>query len=262
MSQIQQLIEIMAALRAPETGCPWDREQTFASIAPYTLEEAYEVQDAIQKQDYDGLKDELGDLLFQVVYHARMAEEAELFKFEDVVSSISDKLIRRHPHVFADEKIETAEEQALAWEKIKQQEAAESDKTRHGLLDEISIAMPALKQASKIQSKAATVGFDWQTLEPVFEKILEELDEVSAEIDKENNRTALSAELGDLLFACVNLCRKLDIDAEFALGLSNQKFRNRFRYIENKLDMNNETFPDKSLEELDAIWDEAKQDNL
>ncbi len=260
MKEIDELLEIMTRLRDPEIGCPWDREQDFSSIAPYTLEEAYEVQDSIQRQDYDELKNELGDLLFQVIYHAQMAKELGLFEFKDVISQICEKIIRRHPHVFADESIKTAEEQNQSWRRIKSEEKnnIENDK-RKSILADVLVSQPALKRAQNLQSEAGRVGFDWREIKPVIEKIKEELNELTEEIENNDCSLATADEMGDLIFACVNLARHLRVDAEYALGLTNNKFIRRFQFIENKLLKEGKEFTDMNLEELDAIWCEAKE---
>jgi MazG family protein len=232
---IQRLIAIMARLREPKTGCPWDAVQTFASIAPYTIEEAYEVADAIARQDMTSLKDELGDLLFQVVYHARMAEEAGSFAFADVVAAICDKMIRRHPHVFGEAKVADAAAQTEAWENLKAKEraaAAGKDKGAPSVLDGLPAGLPALKQAEKLQRRAARVGFDWTDAKDVLGKIREELEEVAHEFEHPAGDSArLTDELGDLLFACVNLARKSNIDPGMALRGTNLKFDRRFRRV-------------------------------
>lgn len=254
---IQELIKVMAQLRDPDGGCPWDREQDFSSIAPYTIEEAYEVADAIARNDMGDLRDELGDLLFQVVFHARMAEEAGAFAFSDVVRAIVEKMLRRHPHVFADEEVADAEAQTQAWEKLKAEERKAKGQAHHSLLDGITLGLPALSRAQKLQKRAARAGFDWPAIDGVLEKINEELDEVRAEVEKGDNE-ALSAEIGDLLFACVNLARYAGVDPENALRGTNEKFERRFRYIEEALQDENREFEQCSLEEMDALWNEAK----
>lgn len=259
MKEIDELIEIMARLRDPVNGCPWDKEQNFSTIAPYTLEEAYEVQDSIQREDYDELKNELGDLLFQVVYHAQMASELKLFQFRDVVEQVCKKMQRRHPHVFANETINTAEEQSLSWQRIKEEEKNNGENTENrSILADILVSQPALMRAQKLQAKAATVGFDWQDILPVLEKIKEELAELTEEINNNNRPSALTDEMGDIIFACVNLARHIGVDAEYALGMTNQKFIRRFHFIEDKLKNAGNKITDMSLDELDAIWEEAK----
>ncbi len=259
---LPDLLAVMAALRTPGTGCPWDLEQTFATIAPYTIEEAYEVADAIAHDDIAGLKDELGDLLLQVVYHARMAQEQDAFAFDDVVDAITRKMIRRHPHVFG-----TAEERAAGaapgfWDRIKAQEKGDEASTG-SLLDEVPAALPALTRAIKLQNKAAKVGFDWPTLSPVLAKLKEELAELEDAIAKsaagsETGARAIDEEFGDLLFVVANLARHLKLDPEARLRAANQKFVRRFRYIEERLAADGRTPSDSDLSEMDALWDDAK----
>jgi MazG family protein len=253
---IQELLKVMAALRDPQGGCPWDREQDFATIVPYTIEEAYEVADAIARNDLDELRDELGDLLFQVVFHARMAEEAGAFDFGDVVRAIVEKMIRRHPHVFAEEEVADAEAQTRAWEKLKEKER--KAKAQHSLLDGVALGLPALSRAQKLQKRAARAGFDWPAIDGVLAKIQEELDEVKAEIEKGDDE-ALAAEVGDLLFVCVNLARYAGVDPEGALRGTNEKFERRFRHIEQSLQRLGREFEQCSLEEMEALWEEAKR---
>src|SRR6476661_2443596 len=251
----------MAALRTPGSGCPWDLEQTFRSIAPYTLEEAYEVADAIARNDLDGLKDELGDLLLQVVFHARMAEEQGAFDFGGVVEGITAKLIRRHPHVFADAQGRTAEAVKGLWERIKAQEKAEARAERgeaaQGALAGVPLALPALTRALKLQEKAGRVGFDWNDARAVLAKIREEADEIEAALDAGDQGDA-AAEIGDLLFALVNLARHLDADPEAVLRATNAKFERRFAAIESALAARGKTPKDATLAEMDALWDAAK----
>ncbi len=259
---IARLIEIMAALRTPGSGCSWDLEQTFATIAPYTLEEAYEVADAIARGDLAGLKDELGDLLLQVVFHARLAQELPedqgAFEFGDVVDGITAKLIRRHPHVFADEQGHTAEAVKGLWERIKAEEKAERGATAEaGVLAGVPVALPALTRALKLQTKAGTVGFDWNDPRAVLAKIREEADEIEAELNGPNKVDA-AAEVGDLLFAVVNLARHLRADPEGLLRVANAKFERRFAAIEKALAARGKSPRDATLEEMDALWDEAK----
>lgn len=263
------LLEIMAALRHPETGCPWDIEQTFGSIAPYTIEEAYEVGDAIARGDLADLKDELGDLLLQVVYHARMAEEQGAFDFADVAAAISEKMVRRHPHVFG---TEAQREQGAApgfWERIKAEERAEKQAERarlgvaapegDGLLDAVPGNLPALTQAVKMQKKAARVGFDWPALEPVMAKLREELAEFDAAASA-GDEAAMRDEFGDLMFSMANVARHLEIEPEDALGATNTKFRLRFARVEALLRDAGQSLEDASLEELDALWERAKRE--
>jgi ATP diphosphatase len=258
---IARLIEIMAALRTPGTGCPWDLEQNFATIAPYTLEEAYEVADAIARGDLDDLRDELGDLLLQVVFHARMAHEQGAFEFGDVVQAINEKLIRRHPHVFGDLTGKTADEVKGLWDQIKAEEkaakAARGAPVETGALAGVPVGMTALTRALKLQDKAGKVGFDWNDPKAVLAKIREECDEIEAEIAS-GDRDKASAEVGDLLFAMVNLARHLGTDPEAALRGCNQKFVRRFASIERALEARGKRPQDATLAEMDALWDAAK----
>jgi nucleoside triphosphate diphosphatase len=255
---IGRLLEIMAALRTPGSGCPWDLEQTFATIAPYTLEEAYEVADAIARGDLVHLKDELGDLLLQVVFHARMAEEQGAFTFGDVVEAITAKLVRRHPHVFADEHGKTAEAVKGLWERIKAEERAERGEQKPaGALAGVPVALPALTRALKLQNKGGAVGFDWNDPRAVLAKIREEADEIEAALD-EMDKVHAASEVGDLLFAVVNLARHLDADPEGVLRATNQKFERRFASIEKALAARGKRPQDATLAEMDALWDEAK----
>jgi ATP diphosphatase len=257
---ISRLIEIMAALRTPKTGCPWDLEQDFATIAPYTLEEAYEVADAIARNDLDDLEEELGDLLLQVVFHARMAQEQDAFDFGDVVESITTKLIRRHPHVFGDQHARDPESVKGLWDEIKAQEkeakAARGKPANEGALAGVPVALPALTRALKLQSKASKVGFDWNDPRAVLHKIREEAEEIEAALDRDDPSAA--AEVGDLLFAAVNLARHLDADPEALLRQTNQKFERRFSSIEHALATRGKAPQDATLAEMDALWDEAK----
>lgn len=256
---IAGLIEIMAALRTPGTGCPWDLEQNFAMIAPYTIEEAYEVADAIARGDLADLRDELGDLLLQVVFHARMAEEAKKFDFGGVVEAITAKLIRRHPHVFGEGQDLSPEEVKGLWDVIKAQEKAERGDREEdkGALAGVPIGLPALTRALKLQAKAGKVGFDWNDPSAVLAKIREEADEIEAEIVS-GDRAAAKAEIGDLLFAVVNLARHLDADPEDALRGTNAKFERRFGAIEKALEARGRKAKDATLAEMDALWDDAK----
>ncbi|HAK64161.1 MAG TPA: nucleoside triphosphate pyrophosphohydrolase [Alphaproteobacteria bacterium] len=257
---ISALLAIMARLRAPD-GCPWDREQDFGSIAPYTIEEAYEVADAIARQDMDGLKDELGDLLFQTVYHTQLAAEIGAFTFAEVVDAICSKMIRRHPHVFGDAQIADAAAQTLAWEEYKAQERAArpGGDTRKGLLDGVPLNLPALTRAHKLQGRASKAGFDWRQTAPVIGKLREEIGELEAEIAAGASEEKLQAELGDILFSAVNLARHLRLDPEAALRGANRKFEQRFAYIEQRLAKTGKKPADCTLAELDALWEEAKQ---
>jgi ATP diphosphatase len=246
---IGRLLAIMAALRTPGTGCPWDLEQTFATIAPYTLEEAHEVADAIRRQAWDELRGELGDLLFQAVYHARMAEEAGLFTFADVAAAISDKMVARHPHVFGDATTRTAAEQTAAWEA---QKARERGPAR--TLDGVALALPALTRAVKLQNRAARVGFDWPSTAQVLDKLVEEAREVAEAPDDD----ARAEEVGDLLFVVANLARHLKVDPEAALRAANAKFTRRFARIEDWLAEGGRTPAQSTLDEMDRLWDRAK----
>jgi len=245
-------------LRSPGTGCPWDLEQTFRTIAPYTVEEAYEVADAIARDDLAGLKDELGDLLLQVVFHARMAEEQGAFDFAAVVETITSKLVRRHPHVFADADGKTAEAVEGLWARIKAEEKAErGEEAPQGALAGVPVALPALTRALKLQDKAGRVGFDWNDPRAVLAKIREEADEIEAELDQRNH-LRMGAEIGDLLFAVVNLARHLRADPESVLRETNLKFERRFAAIEHALAARGKTPRDASLAEMDELWNEAK----
>ena len=253
---INALLEVMRRLRDPEAGCPWDKEQTFATIAPYTIEESYEVADAIARDDMRDLKEELGDLLFQVVFHSRIAEEAGLFSFDDVAKGMADKLIRRHPHVFGDVSHRTADEQTVAWEQVKAEERRAKDKG--GVLDDVPVGLPALTRAAKLTKRAARVGFDWPTLGEVLDKLDEETRELKAEIDA-GDIDKSRAELGDLLFVMANLARKLEVEPEDALRLTNAKFVRRFEAIESALKAQGRTPEQSSLQEMDALWNAAKR---
>ena len=263
---ISRLLEIMAALRTPVTGCPWDLEQNFATIAPYTIEEAYEVADAITRGDFDDLREELGDLLLQVVYHARMAEEQNAFAFGDVVEAITRKMIRRHPHVFADKDGNIAAAGVKsAWERIKAEEKAEraalrppEETTHKSLLATVKSGQPALTRAMELQRKASTVGFDWNDPRAVLSKIREEADEIEAALDG-GHADELAEETGDLLFALVNLARHVGADPESALRGTNAKFERRFAYIERALAAKGRSLKEATLVEMDALWNEAKR---
>jgi len=259
---MNQLLKIMARLRDPENGCPWDVEQNFSTIAPHTIEEAYEVADAIEKNDFSELKDELGDLLFQVVFHSRMAEELGHFNFSDVASAISDKMIRRHPHVFADATIDTAEAQTVHWEDIKEAERGNKVSDDDSALAGVTSGLPALLRAQKLQKRAARVGFDWPDPEPVFVKISEEIDEIHEVTENGSDHDRLEDEIGDLLFACVNLARKFDLDAESALRRGNLKFERRFRRIESLLKDQGRAAEQATLEEMEGLWGQAKSEEL
>ena len=265
---ISRLIEIMAALRAPKTGCPWDIEQNFTTIAPYTIEEAYEVADAIARGDFDDLREELGDLLLQVVYHAQMAEEIGEFAFGDVVEAITTKMIRRHPHVFGDEKARSAGMAKGMWEKIKAAEKAEKRDARiargldpedhgKGFLDSVPVALPALTRALKLQEKAARVGFDWSEAAPILDKIEEEIGELREALAT-GDAAPIKDEFGDMLFAVVNLGRHLKLDSEAALSGTNEKFRSRFHYVEQALEASGGSLEKATLDEMEALWQQAK----
>jgi nucleoside triphosphate diphosphatase len=258
---ISRLLEIMATLRTPGSGCPWDLEQDFASIAPYTIEEAYEVADAIARGDLDDLRDELGDLLLQVVFHARMAEEQDAFSFGDVVEAITRKMIRRNPHVFA-----ASSDVKGAWERVKAEEKAEraarrpsGETVRKSLLSGVKAGQPALTRAMELQRKASSVGFDWNDPRAVLHKIREEADEIEAALDR-GDADELAGETGDLLFALVNLARHVGADPDLALRGTNAKFERRFGYIEQELSARGRSLESASLTEMDALWNEAKRE--
>ncbi len=257
-----RLRAVMARLRDPDGGCPWDVEQTFATIAPYTIEEAYEVADAIQRGDMAGLRDELGDLLLQVFFHARMAEETGHFDYDDVARAIADKMVRRHPHVFGDADIATAEAQTVHWEDLKARERAEKGETPAedaSALDGVAIPLPALTRAEKLQKRAARIGFDWPEAAPVIAKIEEELAELRAEMGGGTSRARLEEEMGDLLFAVANLARHLKIDPETALRRGNHKFEDRFRRMEKRLRGQGRDPAASSLDEMEAAWQAEKR---
>jgi len=268
---IRRLLDIMSALREPETGCAWDRQQTYASIAPYTIEEAYEVVDAITRGDPDDLRDELGDLLFQVVFHSRLAEEEEAFDFGDVVEAISAKLIRRHPHVFGERKSASPDEIKAQWQKIKAEEkaaraaakAVESQETgtsgapAESLLADVPLALPGLTRAVKLQEKAGRVGFDWNDAALVLDKLREETLEIEAAIAG-GSASEISGEIGDLLFTIANLARHLNVDPEAAIRSTNAKFERRFAFIETVLHGAGRTLAEADLTEMEALWQEAK----
>jgi len=268
MEHMNQLLEIMKSLRNPDGGCPWDIEQKFSTIVPYTIEEAYEVADAIARDDMDELCSELGDLLFQVVYHSQMADEQGFFNFRDVTENINEKLIRRHPHVFGESEITDTKTQSIAWEAIKTQERSgkqgkadqEQGLQQEKLLDGINQAMPSLARAQKLQNRAATVGFDWNETQAVLDKIKEELEEVEEEINSETQDVEkIEDEIGDLLFTCVNLARHFSIDCETAVRKTNRKFERRFAYIEHALRDQGTDLRDATLEIMDKLWNEAKK---
>ena len=255
------LLTLMAQLRDPDTGCPWDVQQDFASIAPYTIEEAYEVADAIARGDIADLRDELGDLLLQVVFHARIAEEAGHFDFTAVAAAISDKLVRRHPHVFGDQGKISAATQSASWESLKAAERAANAAAKgrpESVLDGVPLPFPALLRAYKLQRRAARVGFDWPELAPVAAKVEEEWAELTAEIDNAGDQARLTEEVGDLLFAVVNLARHLEIDPEAALRAGNAKFERRFRAVEDGFREKGRQMAAASLEDMEVLWDAAK----
>lgn len=267
-SDIKDLVTLMAALRTPVTGCPWDLEQDFASIAPYTIEEAYEVADAIERGDLDDLKDELGDLLLQVVFHARMAEEQGEFAFGDVVHAIMHKMVRRHPHVFGNARDLPPDAVKRQWDEIKAEEKAERraarlergliDEDKTSILDGIPLALPALTRAEKLQSKASKIGFDWNDFRLVLEKAKEEISEIEEAIS-DGDQAHIEEEIGDLLFVMANLARHVKVDPEHALRQANAKFTRRFNYIERELEARNRPLNDSSLDEMEALWKEAKE---
>lgn len=259
--QIDRLTQIMRALRDPKTGCPWDIEQDFASIAPYTIEEAYEVSEAIYKGDRAQLADELGDLLLQVVFHAQMADEEGAFDLADVAKAISDKMVRRHPHVFGDEMRDDAASTRQAWEDMKAQERAQkaTNEADISVLDDVAVTLPAIVRAAKLQKRAARVGFDWPDLESVIAKMQEETGELlQAYHENPKDKDRLQDEVGDILFVATNLARKTDIDPETALLGCNRKFERRFKYVERQLKMKGQSVEEASLEEMEALWQQAK----
>ena len=254
---INRLLEIMTALRNPQTGCPWDIEQTFATIAPYTIEEAYEVADAIARDDLADLKDELGDLLLQVVFHARMAQEQNAFDFGDVVESITAKMIRRHPHVFGAKRDLSPDEVKGLWAKIKAEEKAAQPQEKQSLLADVPVTLPGLTRAVKLQSKASTVGFDWNDARLVLDKIREETREIEAALDAKDD-AAIRDEIGDLLFAVANLARHVGADPEAAIRGTNAKFERRFGHIETEIRRRGQNLAEVSLAEMDVLWNDAK----
>jgi len=263
MSNITKLLDIMAKLRDKQNGCPWDVEQTYETIAPYTIEEAYEVADAIDRNDMPALKEELGDLLFQVVFHSQMAKEEKKFTFEEVVEAVCEKMVRRHPHVFSGgEKVKSAHEQVEKWEEHKAQEKKDRRKLAvdyESALEGLTLGLPALMRAEKMQKRAAKVGFDWTGAGQILAKIEEELNELKYELDAGSaNNKAIEEELGDLLFACVNLARYLDIQSEEVLRQANRKFERRFRYMEKQILSQQKSLDEASLQEMDEWWDRAK----
>jgi ATP diphosphatase len=260
-TNMNRLLEIMARLRDPSSGCPWDIEQNFATIAPHTIEEAYEVAEAIAHNDMAALEDELGDLLLQVVFHAQMADEAGHFDFEAVAGTICEKLVRRHPHVFGDDRIVGSAAQTRAWEEHKAIERKTKGEGLEGTLDGVTLALPALTRASKLQKRAARVGFDWNHADQILDKIAEEMDEISEEMAAGADRDRLEDEMGDLLFACANLARKLGLDPETALRRGNSKFETRFRRVEALLAEDGKTPDSSTLDEMEARWTRVKRED-
>lgn len=262
MKELEKLLLIMKSLRDPVKGCPWDREQTIDSIKGYTIEEAYELVDAIERNDIDGIKDELGDLLFHIIFYSEMADEESHFNFEAIVKQLNQKLERRHPHVFSDTELENSGQVKELWEQIKQQERknAESNKNQaeNKLLDDVAKHMPAIQTAARLQKRAASVGFDWTDSMDIINKLEEEIKELRQAIDDADNIKHIAEELGDVMFCCVNLARNKQIDSELALRSTNDKFIRRFNYIEESLSKQNKSLQEATLEEMDALWDEAK----
>lgn len=257
-----ELVSVMARLRAPG-GCPWDREQTYASLAQYLLEECYETFDAIQEAEATGethnLQEELGDVLLQVVFHSTIAAEKGDFSIDDVVKGVTEKLILRHPHVFGERELETAQDVLDNWDELKkaqQKASGKIEKVKESILEDVPIHFPALIEGQKLTKKAAKVKFDWENVEQIFDKLTEETDELKSAIEKNTN---IEEEIGDLLFVVLNLARKLDVDAETALKKTNRKFRRRFKFIEQNLQENGQSFETSSLAEMDALWNEAKK---
>ncbi|MBL1142460.1 MAG: nucleoside triphosphate pyrophosphohydrolase [Proteobacteria bacterium] len=262
MKELEKLLFIMKSLRDPKEGCPWDSEQTIDSIKGYTIEEAYELVDAIERDDISGIKDELGDLLFHIIFYSEMADEQGHFNFEAIVKQLNEKLERRHPHVFSDAKMESSDQVKALWEQIKQQERSdansEEEQKEKKLLDDVAKHMPAIQTASRLQKRAASVGFDWTDSNDIFNKLEEELEELREAISKKDNIEHITEELGDLMFCCVNLARHCEIDSELALRNTNTKFIKRFNFIEETLAGMNKSLQEATLEEMDNLWDEAK----
>lgn len=262
MKELERLLNIMKSLRDPVNGCPWDKVQTIDSIKGYTIEEAYEVVDAIERNDIDDLRDELGDLLFHIIFYSEMADEDRHFNFLDVVEQLNQKLERRHPHVFADHQAENIEQVKVLWEQIKQQErdkvTKSKDRPKDGLLNDIGKHMSAIQRAAKLQKRAATVGFDWTDSADILAKIEEELGELHEAMNSSANIDEIAEELGDLMFCCINLARHFRVDSELALRNTNDKFVRRFNYIETALGKQGKSLDDATLEEMDALWNEAK----
>jgi len=264
MKELERLFYIMKSLRDPMSGCPWDKEQTISSIKGYTIEEVYELVDAIERNDINGLRDELGDLLFHIIFYSEMADEDKHFNFHDVVKQVNQKLERRHPHVFSDHQAENIEQVNELWEQIKQQErdddaAINNDHTEKNLLDDIGKHMPAVQRAAKLQKRAAGVGFDWTDSTDILNKLEEELGELREAMNGSVNLDNVAEELGDFIFCCINLARHYRIDPEIALRNTNDKFVRRFNYIEEILRKHNKSLDEATLEEMDTLWDEAKQ---
>lgn len=260
---LEQLLAVMVTLRDPKQGCPWDRCQSFATIAPHTIEEAYEVADAIERRDMRNLADELGDLLFQVVFHAQLAREQGLFTFDDVVRHLIDKLVRRHPHVFGGTPVESLEDQSLAWEAHKARErAAQQGESMPSLMDPITVGLPAVLRAVKLQRKAATVAFDWVEVLEVLAKVREEIDEVEQVIRCGGTQEAMTHEIGDLIFSCVNLARHLHVDAETALRRANRRFEQRFRRMEVLAAKSGKALDDLGLTQMNHLWEQVKAEGL
>jgi tetrapyrrole methylase family protein/MazG family protein len=261
-TDFQALVAMMARLRSPQ-GCPWDREQTYATLGPMLIEEAYEVIEAAEAENWGELRDELGDLLFQIVFYAQLAAEQQHFDIHQAIARVHEKMTRRHPHVFGESKAETAAEVLVNWEAIKAEErraAGQPEQAAPSLLDGVSARLPALLEAYQLTIKAARVGFDWERIDDVLVKLEEELRELRAELAREpRDQTALAEEIGDLLFVMTNLARQLRVEPELALKAANRKFRRRFRHIETRLGEQNKSWPQSSLAEMDAYWDEAKQ---
>ncbi|NVJ50030.1 MAG: nucleoside triphosphate pyrophosphohydrolase [Gammaproteobacteria bacterium] len=260
--ELQPLLDIMARLRDPENGCPWDIKQTYQSIVPFTIEEAYEVADAIERSDYDDLKGELGDLLFQVVFYAQIAQEEQRFEFQDIVDGICHKLTQRHPHVFSDQQFDNEGELHRAWELQKHKERQHKNQNA-SLMDDIPNSLPGIKRAQKLQKRAAKQGFDWPSVDGVWDKVDEEIAELKQALAADENspekNAAVMEEFGDLMFALVNLSRHLNLDAEQALRLANRKFEARFRSVEQAVKESGKTVADTSLEKLELFWQQAKQ---
>ena len=257
MNEIDELIQIMQTLRDPENGCPWDRKQTISTILPFTLEEVYEIADAIERGDMEGLRDELGDLLFHICFYAQIASEQQIFSFRELVAAINMKLRNRHPHVFAGESVGSLQEQTHTWEKIKHHERKQRNQ-HASLLDAINQAQPAVSRAVALQKRAATVGFDWPGPLPVLEKLEEEIRELRLAIEAAQSQDAVTAEIGDVIFSCVNLARHMDINPEVAVRQTNRKFEQRFRYMEQNLAASNKELSEATLSEMESLWQAAK----